>query len=756
MAIMLSEEESKEDGREFLAQIDADERARKYWDDWRIVANNLYYGSGMRYDTHWQGASDIHLPVVTEKVDMVLPRIKMALGQDVQVQRVARDYDPEETRLQEHFINWAREHDIPDFELSLTHWYKNMLLYGCSFLKVYWKQKWRRTEQIHNLKAMAQAGETLNGYVLNAPQIKFVDNMLDELFGQGRWMYAAPPESGSAEFLVDIVEDRRRISNVRVKFEKSDLIDEVRIRVRRRILVQDSPCVDVIEPEHIIMPYRAKKVQTADYVAHRHYMTPDEIIRRADETDEELHWNLTEEDIKKLKDSKKAPTWQRESEPEQRVQEAKDFSAGVSRPDRANDDYNKLPVFEVYTCEDFDEDGDPEEVILQIVPALGKIVHCTYLETVFPHGMRPFCAIRYTQSSDRFYVPGLAVFLAAINIEVNTVINQVNDAQELINNPIFFFRPDGLTIDPKVLQNIPPGTGIPCSDPNSIVFPQWNKAPLANLQALDSMLMFADRMTVTPLTGGSTQMSNSPRMARGTIALLSESNVKLDMLVESIKDEGYKDLLRMLFGLYSSFGPDEKFFWVTGRDKKKRSETVYRQQFAGKYDFILTGTTVNSNPEIRRMVSQNRYAVGSTNPLYASDQMAFQNLLRDFYMHNDEGANIDLILPKLPGQSGQTHVPMTQEDEITAMRLGQPIDILPSDNDAEHLQVLQAFQKSPEFSTLEPHIAASLAHHGRAHAIALQQKMLQAQNQAQLAGGAPGGQANNVPTDLGNLEGGVQ
>lgn len=754
MLLQLSEEQRRELGAELCDLIASDEKARSEWNANRLVAQQLYFGTSMRYDTHWDGASDIHLPLVTEKVDMVLPRIKLALSQEIQVERLMQDFDPEETRLQQHYINWARQHEIPDFGNTETNWIKNILIDGLGVMKPYWRQRWRRTVQVQHLKTTAQPGERRNGYALNAPQPNTVPDFMDMLFGQGRWMNLQP--LSDRKFRLTIVEDRRRIEGVEVEFAASDLVDEVEARVKRRILVQDCPSVDIVEAEDFIVPYRTQRVQTADRVTHRHYMTPDQIVGMADALryPDDERWVLDDEDRQKLRDRKKAAGEQFEETDERRyVSEARDAISGVYRPDKVDRENARLQVYEVYLARDFDDDGEPEEVILQIVPLLRKIVFATYLDAVFPHGMRPFVVGRYTQSSSRFYVPGLALFLAAINIEVNTIVNQVNDAQELINNPIFFYNPIGFTVDAKVLEGLRPGQGVPVNDPNSVVFPQWNKAPLANLSAVDSMLMFADRMTVTPLTGGSTQMSNSPRTARGTIALLSESNVKLDMLVESIKEEGVKDLLRQLFGLYANFGSDEKYFWVTGRDKKRRPEMATRQHFAGQFDFILTGTTVNSNPEIRRMVAEKRYAVGSTNPLYGSDPTAFQNLLRDFFAHNDEGANVDLILPKLPGQSGQTHPPMTQESENQAMRLGVPVDVLPTDDDADHLSKMQAFIKTPEYAQLPPHVAAIFAHHGRAHATQLQQKMVAAQNQAQLQNGA--GMANNVPTDLGDLEGGA-
>jgi hypothetical protein len=116
-----------------------------------------------------------------------------------------------------------------------------------------------------------------------------------------------------------------------------------------------------------------------------------------------------------------------------------------------------------------------------------------------------------------------------------------------------------------------------------------------------------------------------------------------------------------------------------------------------------------------------------------------------------------LILPQLPGSGNMTHPPMKQKDENTMMRMGMPVDVLPTDNDAEHLGEIDVLVKSEAFNALSPFVQGLILTHGRGHALAMQQKQAQARAAAINAGGtgAGGGMANNVPTDLGDLEGGA-
>lgn len=744
--IQLTDEFRLERGGELVDLIQADEESRHDWNRNRIAARNIYYGNAQRLDTHWEGASDIHLPVVQEKIESVVPRINAALAGEIQVNRVPQDFDPEETRLQQHYINWAVQYDIPDFSGVRVVWIRNMLLDGVSVVKTVWRRKWRRTCQTFNLKIELQVGQVANGYTLNAPQLKTIDDLLNDLFGQQRW--ADREQLSPTRYRLNITEDRRLIPDIEVEFAKSEMVDEVVAYVYRPIMVEDNPKVEVVEIEDLIVPYRAAGLQPGqtERVAHQHWMTLKAMKRAAGE-ESEGRFHLTDDDLVQLERIAAGGKAYDETTETQPTKDHKDQIAGIREPARHKGGPRKMLMYEVYATEDIE--GEEAEVIYQISPDLRKIVSAVYLESQFPHGHRPFSTMHFLTASDRFYVPGMAIFLAAINIEVDTIINQVNDYQELINNPIFFYEPTAMTVDPKVLTGVRPGQGIPTNNPNGVVFPNWNKAPLANLGIIDSLLLFADRITVSPMTAGSPQVRNAPRTARGTLALLSEGNIKIDLIVDTAKEEGYKELLYQLFGLYAENMSDEKYFWVTGRDRKKRPEMVMRQHMRGKYEFTLTGTTTNSNPEVQRLVARDRYAVASTNPLYQNDPIAFGELLRDFLNHNDEGVNVDVIMPRQAGMGAHTHPPQSQQDELAAMRLGRPIDVLPSDDDAQHLAILQQFIRTPEYAEMNPEIAALISMHGRGHALAMQQKAAVAQT-AQLNAG----QANNVPQDMGGGNGG--
>jgi hypothetical protein len=86
------------------------------------------------------------------------------------------------------------------------------------------------------------------------------------------------------------------------------------------------------------------------------------------------------------------------------------------------------------------------------------------------------------------------------------------------------------------------------------------------------------------------------------------------------------------------------------------------------------------------------------------------------------------------------------------MAQGVPLQVLPTDDDSQHMQVIEQFQNSPAFDNLDQAAVAMIASHFIQH----QQQLLQKQQQGQQQAGQAGGLANNQPVQLGDLEGGVQ
>lgn len=775
-------------GKWLLSEIRQAVRDRKPLDDKLQLVRALYWMDKDPGAVPWEGASDIHLPVIYEKIETSVPKCVNAFwGTEpvVHVKRVPSEFMPEETDNAERLINWGLNEDIwPNFYETSESWFRNALRDGMSTVKTYWIREWEKTVEIHKIKGMYDAGQmSVDGIEILEDRPKDAVEILYEIFGQASTKHGLLgwgendkvkgfdsdeetfPELIGRSFDVDFIEERRR-HNATVIFKPSEYVDEINVHIYRRILKHDRPCVEVVEHEDLIVPYRTQSIQEADWVAQQYWLTPREVEQRYKAGE----FDLSEEQYKSLM-ARAHGERQEEMEDNDELKEQKDRVIGEqtneSQHGTAEDDgepdqftnNNKLLFFEVYIRDDVDEDGDPIEVVYHLSYDLGCVVSCEYLSELFPHNRRPFATIKYKVISDRWYGQGMGEILVPIQLEVNTIVNYVNNNQELINNPFFFYVPAATMADPGIMKGIAPGDGVPIGDINGVMFPKFNQEPLANLSAMDTLLLFADRVTISPMAAGSSQVRNAPRTARGTLSLLAEGNVQLDNIITRWQRTGWEELMHQLMGLYQDYLPEEKYIYVTGDSGEIARKRVLPSEIRGRFLFTFTGNTVNTNREVLRSIAQVRYNTIMTHPDYSQDPVVRREALKDFLRHFSEGVDISRLVPAMPGQGAYSHPPMSQDSENMSMLHGLPVDALPTDDHAAHLQVMERFTNSQAFETMAEDRVILFAMHQKQHMEMMQQQQRMGQQEV-----APG-MGNNVPTgmtqnaggtDMNALEGGVQ
>ena len=735
----------------------------------------------------WDGASDMHLPVLYEKIENSVPKMMNAFwGTEpiVHVRRVPDEHMPEETDNAEALLNWGLEEDIkPCFFETSEDWFRNTLRDGQASVKTVWLRTWKKTVEVHRVKAVYRAGQPDSlGEVVQQMRVKSPEEILIEVFGMPseeklHGLLSADEMPGEdhehcypdgspiidmvgTAFEIKFIDGRRQFEGY-AAFRPSEYIDEIDLYIYRRVLEFDCPSTTVMEHEDLIVPFRTENLQTADWVAHQFWMTRSEIRRKY----EAGELTMSEDEFDRLMKTRGTRMDEDEENEDMKRQKDRVIGEGVKEqthqtasrgegeePDDTTD-YNKLLFYEVYIKDDVDGDGEPIEVVYIVSDTLRSVIGCEYLSAVLPHERRPFATLKYKSISDRFYGIGMGEILVAINLEVNTIVNFVNNNQELINNPFFFYVPAATMVDPGVMKGINPGDGIPIGDVNGISFPKFMQEPLANLSAMDTLLLFADRTTISPMVAGSPQVRNAPRTARGTGMLLSEGNIQLDNIITRWQRTGWEELMHQVLGLYQEFMPDERWLYVTGEVDQDRRK-VTRDELRGRWMFGFTGNSVNTNREVLRQISQVRYNTIMTHPDYSQDPHVRREAIKDFLRHWSEGVDIERLIPALPGEGAYEHPPMSQQDENMSLVQGLRVAVLPSDPHPEHLQVMMQFERQPAFEQMPQSSVILWAMHKREH---LEQQAAQ-MNQGQQPAGA--GQGNNIQQaggmELGALEGGVQ
>ena len=776
---------SESRGKWLMSEIRQAVRDRQDLDSKLELVRALYWMDKDPGAVPWEGASDIHLPVIYEKIETTVPKLVNSFwGTEpvVHVKRVPEEFMPEETDNAERLINWGLEEDIhPNFYDTSESWFRNALRDGTATVKAYWAREWEKTVEVHKIKAMYDEKDmSADGVEIIEARVKTEREILLEMFGHATTKHGLLdssedksmnfpgehvfPELVGRVFDIEFIEERRKLY-ARVVFKPSEYVDEIDVHVYRQIMKHDRPIVEVVEHEDLIVPYRTQNLQDADWVAQQFWLSKREVRQRY----EQGLLDLDEEQFERLMSVRQSRM--NELEDNDELKKQKDRVVGEhtnesqfgmahgekGEPDEDTDN-NKLLFFEVYIKDDVDQDGDPIEVVYTLSNDLSCVVASEYLAELFPHNRRPFATLHYKRISDRYYGQGMGEVLVAIQLEVNTIVNYINNNQELINNPFFFYIPSATMVDPGVMKGVAPGEGIPIGDPNGVIFPKFQQQPLANLSAMDTLLLFADRVTISPMGAGSPQVRNAPRTARGTMSLLAEGNVQVDNIITRWQRTGWEELMHQLMGLYQDFLPEEKYIYVTGDDGTIAGRRVHLHEIRGRFMFTFTGNTVNTNREVLRSIAQVRYNTIMTHPDYSQDPVARREALLDFLRHFSEGVDITRLVPALPGQGGYQHAPMQQDAENQSMLNGIPLDALPVDDHQAHLQSLERFSAGQAFETMPEDRVILFAMHKKQHLEMMQQQARMATQPVSpgMGNNVPSGMSQNGGSDMNALEGGVQ
>ena len=763
MPLQLDDPKAK--GNLLISLIEDDIRERQPAIRMRHMIRNLYYGINLR-KKRYAGQSDIHLYVLAEKVENTVAKelnAFMAIEPHVHVENVPPMVSPLEAKQAERISNWAVDTDIPDFYRTFEGWLRNRHLDSVAAVKVWYNFEQRHTVVLDDAETMWQTGESdFTGEEIPQPRLKVPAEVLGSVFtavfvndarrGKKKIDVTEEQELEGLSFDIDFAEGNLDYAGIRVEFRPHKERDVITVASFRPVTIKDNVEVDLVEFEDLVVPSRTRDLQSAERIAQKYWLTPAELKTKI------MHdgWDISESEYSVLKNRGRSERQGREEVPQEykRLKEQKDLVVGVrgsqssSRASEEAFDDSKILIFEVYAREDLSGDGIFTEVIYQIPYGLKKVVHAQYLEEVFPHGRRPFADLYSIPISNRYYGWSLGQILAPVNLEVDSIINQVNDAQELINNPIFFYVPTALHGDEKQYKNLRPGQGLPVNDINGVMFPKFQQQPLANLSMIDSILVFADRMTITPQASGTSQVRNAPRTARGTLAMLGEAAIKVDNYITAAQKGGWSELMYQIYTLYDAFATGETWEAVTGAPKAHRTSKDLRD----RVKFRFKGNTVNTNRQVTQSMAQVIYNTLMTNPLYATDPQALRNVTEFFLRAFHDGGDIESLLPQLP--PGMARRPMIQREEIELMKMGMPIDVLPGDNDIQHIKDIEVFQNSKAFGEWTDFQVGFLAAHTLQHQ---RQMQIKAQQGAMQPGAT---QANNVPQgitqDLNVLEGGVQ
>ncbi len=705
----------------------------------RIEVRDLYYKEPGIFevvdDEPWEGAADIHVPVITEKVETAVPKTLSAMWRAhpfVNVQAPGDKIDNFGLKNIEVFAGWAFRHDIEDFYETFENFLRNMFIDGTSIAKTTWDRRFRRAIDPYIVKNSYKEGDLdALGNQIEMGRRKTDVELITEVLGFGDVSNSTinvTPQRKKEGYDVRFTE-AGRIYDGFASIEQSEVIDESIIRIHRKVIEYDAPKVENVELDHLLVPYRTKNIREAKWVAHKTWYSLSEVTKKVSKGE----WSMTKEELAHL------ATLGRNADEKSELAVQKDKMIGesgntgtelVETPEAQAKgfDPNHILIWEFYVKDFSDKQDDPVDVIHFIVDETEMIVGTLYHDEVFPHGKRPFAVGKYIPIPGRFYGWGMADLLFGINEGIDHTMSLVHNLTELIAHPFYFYTPYAATSNDKTLKGIRPGEGIPTSDVNGVRFVEFAQQPLQILHtSFDTLLGYGDRLTFSPTVGGSTNYRNAPRTAKGTMALMGAAEEHLSTVVEQLQETGWRTIVEQVMSLYGLFVATDKWFRITGETQPRR---LNPRDLRHNLQYSFSGSLTSVNRDIQRQLARERYITARTDPLYNGDPRARRNLLESFLRQFSDGTDVEKEIPSLPGEGGFSHDPMEQDDEIQAMIMGMRVEVLPIDDHKKHMADIQKFKSSDAFNSLPGTVVAMIAEHHNQHQSSMQQALAVGQQQA--------------------------
>ncbi len=444
-------------------------------------------------------------------------------------------------------------------------------------------------------------------------------------------------------------------------------------------------CVsEYVSAADLVVPYHCQDFDIAPRKTHIIYLTKNQIRQRVQQgLFVESAWHLPSGTMTEITSSA--------------IRDAKDSTQGIQ--DNTNVDEMPRGFAEQHRDWDLDGDGIAEPYVITVDIESRKVVRITKRSFVDANGNTQivdyFTHYYFFPNPEGVYGLGFGILLRGLNESMNTILNEVIDAGTLANLiGGFVSRNSGLKKGNIMFEM---GTfkevDTFLDDIRKALYIFDFKGPNQTLYAVLGLLYEYAKLVTSVSETMTGQLPSSDTPASTVLALLEEGRKVYSAIHGRIHTSFHKEL-RKIFMLNSIFFDEDEYFKVLG----ERNIPMGPQEKIGRADFVgSTDVIPVSDPKIisraeEVMKAKEIVADVRSNPASAGDAQANYEATRQYYKALGV-RNIDRLVkePKPP-------VAMSPEEENAEMLRERGIEVLPENDDLEHMRVHEAFATSPVYS----------------------------------------------------------
>jgi hypothetical protein len=263
-----------------------------------------------------------------------------------------------------------------------------------------------------------------------------------------------------------------------------------------------------------------------------------------------------------------------------------------------------LETLECYYQYDMDDDGHAEEWIFTVLKQPRMLIRAIELWKVYPSGLRPFTQFTYKKALKGPYGKGVGQELEDINIEANTILNQMTDVGTISMAGPILTRAGSLA-EEKLNQEegLYPGMHIPTENPDSDMhLPNMDPNISFGIQDLSYWLGFGEKVSGIGdvQLGRNPQSGAMPRTFGQQLLIQQEGSESLQTTGARFR-ESWADVIGKVHNLNKVYLPPLTFFRITGERGDDILQFISREEMQGRFDFSIRPVSPARNKQAEQM-----------------------------------------------------------------------------------------------------------------------------------------------------------
>ncbi|MDA9626868.1 hypothetical protein N9S53_00195 [Candidatus Pelagibacter sp.] len=577
---------------------------------------SLEYYMGEKLGTEIDGRSQVVSTDVSDTIETILPNLLRVFTSSDQVVR-CEPVKAEDVLLADqvtNYINYIFNKDNNGFSVLYT-WFKDALLEKNGIVKVYWDDSEKiEQETYENLSDQEYELLIADDNVEVVQEESFPDTYTKEQYE----LFKAEMEAQGQ--LVEEIK-QPKLHNCIIK----------RTRDAGKVKIENIP------PEEFLIQRSAKSIEEANFVAHRVMKTRSDLIEMG--YDQDIIDDL--------------PTTNGILLDDERLQRVSDIDETPFN-DAPDDSTTEIEVYECYVKVDMDGDG---------VAELRKII-CAGTGFVIldnmPCDFIPFCSLTPIPMPHRFYGRSVSELVEDVQLVKSTVMRQLLDNMYLTNNNRVAIM-DGMVNLDDLLTSRPGGVVRTKQPPQQVMMPMQSQTisqqafPL--LEYLDTVR--ESRTGVTRYNQGMDADALN-KTATGVNALMSQSQMRMELIARVFAETGVKDLFKRIFELTCKYQDKERVVELNNqfipvkptewRNRYNISITVGLGTGSSDQQIAMLNNILERQLQAFQLQGGQEYPMVSLKNIYNSLSKIIENAglknVENYFINPDQGKG--MVQPKAP------------------------------------------------------------------------------------------------------------